>query len=312
MDPVAGIGTQTTATNSINPLLLFGLTSVGDISPLTGGSNVNAVSGLGLLGTGLTASSQVELSGLGLLVSALDSFQSQAAAVQQAATPSSGAVPGFAQIAAAAQQLADTFNNVQNTATALNNGPLGPFVTLPVATQLSNQLNNAAQTRFNTGPAGVNTLAAIGITLQAVPAAATSAATFASVPTAVAAPANPAAGASSLKVDLNVLQAAYQRNAAGVASVLSRAAQGFNGLAANYVGANGSLTRLVSNLQQNVLAADLFTVGNVSAAGSLFLALNTLPSTRLSAQQANAIRQYAQVASMALVSEFESNVLSGI
>jgi uncharacterized membrane protein YebE (DUF533 family) len=93
--------------------------------------------------------------------------------------------------------------------------------------------------------------------------------------------------------------------------VLSQAAQGFNGLAANYVGAGGSLTGLLDNLQQNVLTTDMFTVGSVSAAGSLFLALNTLPQAQMSPQQANAIRQYAQVAAMAQQSQFEVSALLG-
>jgi hypothetical protein len=282
MDAITGISPQTTTTSAVNPLLLLGLAAAGDTSPITGNVGIGALAGIGTVGQTAAASSQVELSGPGLLVSALDSFQTQTAAVRQAAAPDGTAVPDFAQVATAAQQLADSFNNVQNTAAALNNGPLGPFAASPVTTQLTNQLNAVAQGTFDAGAAGLDSLAAIGITSQAAPGA-------------------------GLRVDFNALQAAYQHNAAGVADVLNQAAQGFNGLAANYVGANGSLTGLLDNLQQNVLTTDLFTVGSVSAAGSLFLALNTLPQAQMPPQQANAIRQYAQVAAMAQQSQFEAS-----
>jgi hypothetical protein len=286
MDPITGVSPQNTTTSAINPLLLLGLAAAGDVSPITGSTDIGALAGVGATGLDGAASSQVELSGLGLLVSALDGFQTQTAAVQQAMLTDGSAAPAFAQVATAAQQLVDSFNNLQNTAGALNNGPLGPFATAPVTTQLTNQLDTVAQGTFDAGAPGLNSLAAIGITSQASPG-------------------------GGLAIDLNALQSAYQRNAAGVASVLSQAAQGFNGLAANYVGAGGSLTGLLDNLQQNVLTTDLFTVGSVSAAGSLFLALNTLPQAQMSPQQANAIRQYAQVAAMAQQSQFEVSALLG-
>lgn len=307
MDPILGTsGLFGTSSSVIDPLLALELSSIN--SALTG-----QVSPLGDLGTATAlASTAVELSGVGQVLSALDTFQNSVLSVAQATANTTGvtiaATPAAAVTTATATTAAQTLVNAFNTLGAvLNNlnAPLGPLNGQPLTNGLTTALNafvqnpvispnNAATTLATTTQTTApvpTTLAQIGITFQ---------------------PAATPGQVGALTFDENAFQAALTASGTGTVTLLNQAALGLGGLAANFSGANGALALVATALGQTEDALTLFDIGNVSNTTAVFLGINQLPSGTLTPQQIAAVQQYAQVFAMAAIPAFESNVLSGL
>lgn len=205
MDPVPGI-TTTTSPFAISANAAIARTSAllaPDTSRLT----------LGLLGG---ASTVVELSGLGQVLSAAATFADQLAALQPGAATSGGGQnfgTDLASLAAEAQSFVDAFNGLQSN--IANSNSIGSLLGGGVAgtAGLASTLDAEVQTNFANGSSNLTRLSQIGITFQP--------ARF--------------SGGGSLSIDLGTLESAFNTDAAGTFSLLARAATAFGEVAGNFI-----------------------------------------------------------------------------
>lgn len=225
MDPVLGIiagipVTGVTANRALNPnagLLAFnpGLVTSGAFGEL---------------------STVVQLSGVGQLLSAAASFQDQLGALHPGAAESGGG-RGFglnlASLAAQAQSFANAFNGLQNSLAHIETtgALLGAIV--PGSDALAQVLDGQAQASFVNGGSTLTRLAQIGIAFQ---------------------PAQAFGASSTLSIDLEALTAAFDSDAAGAFSLLSKAVDAFGAVAENFVGAGGGqFSTLIAQVQSAAL-----------------------------------------------------------
>ena len=230
MDSLLGI-------NASAPLINIGTS--GAITPTTG----LLASELGLSTPGLfgssSASTVVELSGEGQLLSAAVTFQNQLQLLQPGTAGSGGGRnfgTDFASLAAEVQSFVDAFNGLQNTITNITSTSslLGANVT--GAAGLTQSLNAQAQASFNNGNSALTSLSQLGITFEA--------------------PVLPG-GSGSLSIDLSTLQSAFNTDATGAFSLLAQAANAFNNLTGGFVAQAGGSSSSLSALSQTSVGAEL-------------------------------------------------------
>lgn len=186
--------------SSISPVGLFG---VGSISPVTSLLPALAPQALTTFDSSSTA---VSLSGIGQLLSAVSTFQTNLAVLQPGSNNSGiGQNFGndFGSLAAEAQNFVDTFNSVQNSFENLQ-GPLGGLPAESLAGQFMPALDQQATAAFDNGNSTLTTLAQIGINLQASPLT---------------------GNGGTLSIDLKALQSAFNTDQAGTFSLLRGATQ---------------------------------------------------------------------------------------
>jgi hypothetical protein len=285
MDPVSGVSSIVSTpvnftprvNNGLDPLLQVQLARVTGVSTLLGVNPTDSLFGLG----GVTPSSTVQLSGLGLLLSSLDTFQAQIESVQQATALEQEAT--LESVTTAAEDFAAAFNalgTINNALTDLG-APLSGNV---AANQLTNQLNNFGKQLFvntptatnstNASTATVTTLAQIGINLQ---------------------PATTLGQVGTFTVNAATLQTAFTTNPAATAALLNRAARQLNQLATGFNAPGGILPSVMQQLQ--------WGLGLIFGPGWLN-GVSNLEHGAFIGPQALAVQQYARIAALAAVSTF--------
>lgn len=286
MDPVAGVSSIlsspvniTPRVNSgLDPVLQVQLARVTGVSTLLGVNPTDSLFGLG----GVTPSSTVQLSGLGLLLSTLDTFQAQIESVQQATALEQEA--SLESVTTAAEDFAAAFNTLGTINNALTDlgAPLSGNV---AANQLTNQLNNFGKQLFVNTPTATNpttnanaptvtTLAQIGINLQS---------------------ATTLGQAGTFTVNITALQTAFNTNPAATTALLNRAAQQLNQLATGFNAPGGILPSVLQQLQ--------LSLGLIFGPGWLN-GVSNLEHGAFAGPQALAVQQYARIAALAAVSTF--------
>lgn len=186
-----------------------------------------------------SASSLVELSGVGQLLSAVSAFRSKLETLQNGSSDTSQA-----GISATAQNFVDAFNGLRDNIGSLQT----LFQALPgtsLVDQLSLSLNEAATKTIASGSSSIDSLGRIGITLQ----------TSASPDTATS---------TTLQIDQNRLNTAVAADPAGTRALLDQVTQSFLELAAGFeaqaTGASISLSNLTQPGSTTGQQIDLSTV----------------------------------------------------
>ena len=229
-----------------------------------------------------SASTFVEISGLGQLLSAATTFQDQLRALQPGTATSGGGQnfgTGFASLAAETQSLVDAFNGLQGTITNINgaSGLLGSNVT--GTSGLTQSLGALAQANYGNGNSSLNNLSQLGITFK---------------------PSLIPGGGGSLSIDLGALQSAFNTDATGAFSLLATAANAFAGQAASFVSqAGGQYSALAALAQTSSLTGGLLSQTQSGSLdfGSALLAQSL--SGGVSLQQAIlAINEYSLVSNL--------------
>ena len=197
----------------------------------------------------------VDLSGRGQLLTAAATFQEQLRFLQPG-TATSGHGQNFgndlASLAAETQSFVDAFNGLQNTVANINgaSSQLGGNAT--DASGLIQSLNTLAQANYANGNSPLSNLSQLGIELK---------------------PALVPGGSGSLSIDLNTLKSAFNTDATGAFSLLSKAANAFGDLAGNFVGqAGGQFLSLATLTQSSPIVAaltDNLTYGLLSQAQTI-------------------------------------------
>lgn len=213
-------------------------------------------------------STTVELSGLGQLLSAVDTFHGTLAKLQPGST-TSGLGDNFgtdvASLAAETQNFVDAFNTVQSNL-ARQAQSFGALTAEPLAAQFSQTLNELVAAPLVGSDPALTSLAQLGITLQPAPTAA----------------------GGTLTIDLDTLQSAFEGNPAGTFAALDQAVQLFGDAAAGFVSQVGRETATVAGLAQfglgqttfgssgliNLLALSSFNSGVATTVTQQLMALN--------------------------------------
>ena len=164
------------------------------------------------------ASSFVELSGMGQLLSATANFQDQLRSLKPGTANSSGGMnygTDLASLAAETQSFVDTYNKLQNSIANANNTSslLGRSITGAAA--LAQSLSTLAQASYTNAGSNLTNLAQLGILYQ---------------------PDFTGGTGGSLSINLNTLKAAYNSDATGAFALLAKAANAYADLANNFVG----------------------------------------------------------------------------
>jgi hypothetical protein len=248
MNPVLGI-------NSSTPLTSIGTNNT--VSPTAG----LLASELSLATQGLfgNASTIVDLSGQGQLLSAAVAFQTQLNALQPGTATSGGGQnfgTDFASLAAEVQSFVDAFNGLQNVIASINStgNLLGTSVT--GASGLVQSFNAQAQANFGNGNSTLTNLAQLGIEFHPSPI--------------------PGAG-GSLSVNLSTLQSAFNTSATGAFSLLTTATNAFNNLVGNFITqAGSSAAQAQTSIGAEVLANSLFSQAQGNGDLSTLLAIESL------------------------------------
>lgn len=169
----------------------------------------------------------------------------------------SGAEQDIESLTGNAQRLVDSFNTLQQSAAALNNtnGLLTTGIT--GASNLTQPLNTQAQAIYDNGDSSLTQLSQLGITFQA-----------SSFPGA----------AASLSLDQDALQAAFESDAAGASSLLSKATSAFSDVAAKFISQSGSqYASLDALLQSSSDYSFLFNTPQQQTFNDLFSQLSSQP-----------------------------------
>lgn len=283
MDPVLGVSSifsspinfdpRVTANNGLDPVLQVELARLSGVSTLLGVSATDSLFGLG----SVTPSSTVQLSGLGLLLSSLDTFQNQIESVQQATAQ--GQEVTLESITTAAQNFVTAFNRlgaIDNALTEFGSPLSGNFA----ANQLTNQLNNFGKQLFvannstTNDTASLTTLSQIGVTLE---------------------PAATLGQVGILTVNTTSLQTAFNTNPADTTALLNQAAQQLNQLATGFNAPGGILPSVMQQLQWGL--GLLFGPWGVNGVINLQSGAFTNP-------QVMAVQQYARIAALGAISSF--------
>lgn len=236
---------------------------------------------LGLASNGLFGgpSTIVSLSGLSQLLSATSIFQDQMQALQPGTATSGGGRnfgTDFASLAAEAQYFVDAFNGLQryiagiNASSGLFGGPVSGGSTLTAA------LDAQAKAGYANGNSPLTSLSQLGIQFQPSPI--------------------PGLG-GSLSIDLEILQSAFNRDAAGAFSLLSSVADAFGSLASSQ---SAMLTTLAQNTASiGLLETNLLFGGQTSGSGlASLLAFGLLGNATNRQQTIVALSEYNLVSSL--------------
>jgi hypothetical protein len=241
-------------------------------------------------GASTSGTTYVELSGVGQLLSATTTFQSQLQSLQPG-TATSGGGQGFgtnlASLSAETQNFVDAFNGLQSNISNINNTSNLLGGSVAGASGLTQSLNALAQTTFANGSSTLTNLSQIGITY---------------------APPTIPGGGGNLSINMNTLQSAFNTDATGAFSLLTQAASAFGNVAGNFVNQAGSQYSSLASLAQTSGVVDSFT-GSASSLlsqtqSSSGTDLNSLLLTdasngSISLQQAMlAINQYSMVSTL--------------
>ena len=199
-----------------------------------------------------TGSTYVGISARGQLLSAAVLFQN---------TLRLGAAPeqNIESLTSSAQRLVDSFNNLQQSVANLNitSGLSATGVT--GASTLTLPLNVQAQASYANGDSSLTRLSQLGITYHA-----------AIFPSATA----------SLSLDTDTLQAAFESDAAGAASLLSKAIGAFSDVAGRYISQSGSqYASLDALLQSTSDYSLLFNTPQRQNFDDLFSLISSQPQT---------------------------------
>jgi hypothetical protein len=275
MDPISGIGSSS---------LLASLYASGAIAPATA---------LRATGAGFSSnvffsdpSTSVELSGLGRLLSAATRYQDHLQALQPGSATSGGGTnfgTDFASLAAEAQSFVDAFNGLKGivadveTTNSLSGGNLA------FARGLSQSLDAQTQVAYANGGSALTGLSQLGIEFQPSPFA---------------------GGGGRLSLDLDALRSAFDADAEGAFSLLSKAADAFGELGGNIAAEGSRQYSSVAALAQlssstTFLGGGLFspTQGSSDLFGNLLLA-GALTGGANIQQTVRAISQYTLVANL--------------
>ena len=219
------------------------------------------------------ASTFVEISGLGQLLSGASAFGDQLAALQgDAANSAQNQAATVASLAAQSQSLVDAYNNLQQNIASIGTAPFA--ASTAAGADLSQALASQELASYGNGGSALTTLSQLGIGAQGTTGA--------------------------LNLDLGTLSAAFNSDASGAFSLLAQAAGAFAGLAANFVGqTQGRLPTFGAQVQtaitdqlltNSLLSNGLFSGGqnNSSVDLATLLALGSLGGgpSGLSMQQA--------------------------
>ncbi len=267
MDPLLGINTTT-------PLINIG--NSGAITPSTG----LLASELSLATPGLfgTASTIVDLSGQGQLLSASVTFQNQLQALQPGSATSGGGQnfgTDFASLAAEVQSFVDAFNGLQNTLANINS--TGNFLGTNAtgASGLAQSLNAEVQANFSNGNSTLTSLAQLGIEFHSSPTP---------------------GGGGSLSVNLATLQSAFNTSATGAFSLLASAANAFNSLAGSFVAQAGAQSQ--TSIGAELLANSLLSQAQGNGDLSSLLAIESLTGVANLQQVILAMNEYNLVSGL--------------
>lgn len=132
---------------------------------------------------------------------------------------SAAAEPDIESLTGTAQRLVDSFNHLQLSVADLSVTNGFPATGIAAASSLTQPLNEQAQANYANGDSSLTQLSQLGITYQA--------------------PVFPGATAS-LSLDPDTLQAAFESDAAGAASLLSEATSAFSDVAGRFISQSGS------------------------------------------------------------------------
>lgn len=170
-----------------------------------------------------------------------------------------GAEQDIESLTGNAQRLVDSFNTLQQSAAALNNtnGVLATGIT--GAANLTQPLSTQAQAIYANGDSSLTQLSQLGISFQA-----------AGFPGA----------AASLSLDPDTLQAAFESDAAGAASLLSKATSAFSDVAGKFISQSGSqYATLEALLQSSSDYSLLFNAPQQQTFNDLFSLLSSQPQS---------------------------------
>lgn len=221
--PLFNIGTGS-AINSTDALL------VSELSASTSG----------LLGNSSTI---VDLSAESQLLSSVTAFHDQLQSLQPG-TASSGGGQNFGSdltsLAAEVQNFVDAFNGVQSNLASIGSASTLFGSSIPAASDLSLSLNTQTQASFSNGSSALTNLSQLGIEFQPSP-----------IP----------GGKSSLSINLNTLQSAFNSDASGAFSLLATAANSLGSLAGGFINQSGVILPSLTAQAQLLASSNLLTDG---------------------------------------------------
>jgi hypothetical protein len=274
MDAISGVGSSS---------LLASLYASGAIAPATA---------LRATGTSLSSSvffsdpsTSVELSGLGRLLSAATRYEDHLQALQPGSATSGGGTnfgTDFASLAAEAQSFVDAFNGLKGIVADVEttNGLSGG--SLAFSRGLSQSLDTQTEATYANGSSTLTRLSQLGIEFQPSPFA---------------------GGGGRLSLDMEALRSAFDADAGGAFSLLSKAADAFGDLGGSIAAEGSRQYSSVAALSQFSTSLTLFGSGLFSPTqDNNGLLDNLLLSGALSGgnnrQALLAISQYSLVSSL--------------
>lgn len=273
MDPISGI-------NTYSPLA--GIFASGLVSPSTA-LRSSSLSSAALFEQPSTV---VQLSGLGQLLSTATRFQEHLQALKPGSATSGGGTnfgTDFASLAAEVQSFVDAFNGLQGTIADVGatNTLSGGNVTF--AQGLSQSLDGQTQAAYANGSSSLTTLSQLGVSFQ---------------------PSSLPGEGGRLSLDLEALRSAFDADAEGAFSLLSKAADAFGELGGSFVTQGTRQYSSVAALAQ-LSSSTTFLGGGLfsSTQGSADLFNNLLLAGALSGganiqQTVRAISQYTLVSNL--------------
>lgn len=274
MDPIQGIVTGILPVN------------IGTSNAITQSAGLLA-SELSLSTPGLfsSASAIVDFSGNGQLLAAAATFQNQLQSLQPG-TPNSGGGQNFGtdlpSLAAEAQSFVDSFNGLQGIIANINYTSNLQGESITSASGLAQSLSAQAQASFDNGNSTLTNLSQLGIVFN---------------------PSEINAGSGSLSINLNTLQSAFNTDAAGAFSLLSKVANSFSDLAGSFVAQSGGQSSSLAALTQSSAGVQFLTnslLSQAQANGNLtsLQAIESLPGVASSQQVLLALNEYALVSGL--------------
>ncbi|MDD2699789.1 MAG: flagellar filament capping protein FliD [Sideroxydans sp.] len=200
------------------------------------------------------SSTVVGISEKGQLLSAAVAFQNT---LRLNNIPS--AEPDIESLTSNAQRLIDSFNKLQQSVASLNTTNALSATGLTGASSLTLPLNVQAEATYANGDSSLTRLSQLGISYQA--------------------PLFPGT-TSSLSLDTDTLQAAFESDAAGAASLLSQASTAFSDVVGRYISQSGSqYTSLDALLQSTSDYSLLFNTPQRQTFNDLLGLLSSQPQT---------------------------------
>ncbi len=201
-------------------------------------------------------STYVGISARGQLLSAAVTFQNT---LRTLGPSSSSSQPDIESLTRNAQRLVDSFNSLQHSVADLNNTNGLPTTGVTGASNLTQPLNTQVQASYANGDSSLTQLSQLGITFQA---------------------SRFPGEAASLSLDQNTLEAAFETDAAGAASLLSTATSAFSEVTSKFISQSGSQYATLDALMQS--SSDylpLFDTPQRQAYNDLFSMLSSQPQS---------------------------------